>query len=743
MTPTKPALEELRAWQRQLEDARVVEALAGREALSPAEATVLALARWRLQPTAAAADLAAVPAPASDDALWLSDAALAALVSGERVQAEQWLRAAIALPEATAVEYGRLGAVELVAGALEEAAAHYREAVRREPERAEWHNNLAGLLVRLQQLEEALEHYDLALTLKAALPEAQQGRARVLMALERTAELAAELQRALDDQPEDVGLRLRLARALTQDKRPGEAVSVLRDALLPPEESPKPATLAAPGATPSAAEQQWREQLLLRRELLHLLRARDHHLLVLRVIAQLERLEAPEPEVLIGFKVHALSELGRHEQAAEVLEQASATHGDHVRLRMARAALLAERGQYQDAETLLRELLEIYPGDGGLKTQLGQVLLWTGQLKEAGALFEEAARHNPLAFAQMVNARQMPQDPKAIEAMERVADNSLLPDDARVTMAFALHEVLDKAGDYARAFHYLHLANRLSDKVLNYDPAAFSRRVDGLIEAYSPAFFARQAPIRASDRTPVFVVGMPRSGTTLTEQILSSHPAIFGAGELDLMPRLAQLLPAVIKKGRPYPTCLGDFTPDLREEAVRFYLKGLKQHDSEHPYVVDKMPHNFMHLGLIALIFPGAKIIHVQRDPRDTALSNYQQNFKAKHAGMGYAFDLVKIGRQINDYQRIMRHWRAVLPLRIFEFRYEDLVADQEIWSRRLLEFVGVGWDAQVASFHETKRAVRTASVSQVRQPMYQSSTAKWRRYEASLAPLLEILEVK
>ncbi|WPL15070.1 MULTISPECIES: tetratricopeptide repeat-containing sulfotransferase family protein [Thiorhodovibrio] len=742
MTDAKPDLAVLRAWQRQFEDARVVAALEGQEDLTPAEATLLALARWRLQP-ATAADLAGLPPPAAGDALWLADAALAALVSGQRVQAEQWLREAVALPEATAVEYGRLAAVELVAGALEESAAHYREAVRREPGRAEWHNNLAGLLVRLQQLEEGLEHYNEALVLKADLAEAQQGRARVLMALERTAELAAELQAELDQQPGDVGLRLRLARVLAQDKRPGEAIGVLRDALLPPEETPKPATLAAVGQAASPEEQQWREQLLLRGELLQLLRERDQHMMVLRVLAQLERLDAPEPEVLIGFKVHALTELGRHDEAAEVLEQATATHGEHARLRMARATLLAERGQYQEAETLLRELLEIYPGDGGLKTQLGQMLLWTGQLQEAGALFEEAARHNPLAFAQMVNARQLPKDPQAIEAMVRVADNALLPDEPRITMAFALHEVLDKAGDYARAFHYLHLGNHLSDKLLNYDPDAFSRRVDGLIRTFTPAFFARQAPIRHSDRTPVFVVGMPRSGTTLTEQILSSHPAIFGAGELNLIPRLAQLMPAVIKNGHPYPACLAAFTPHLREEAVRFYLKGLVQHDTEHAYVVDKMPHNFMHLGLIALIFPGAKIIHVQRDPRDTALSNYQQNFKAKHAGMGYAFDLVKIARQINDYQRIMRHWRAVLPIELFEFRYEDLVADQLTWSQRLLEFVGVGWDAQVAEFHQTKRAVRTASVSQVRQPMYQSSTAKWRRYEAYLGPLLETLEVE
>jgi hypothetical protein len=162
-------------------------------------------------------------------------------------------------------------------------------------------------------------------------------------------------------------------------------------------------------------------------------------------------------------------------------------------------------------------------------------------------------------------------------------------------------------------------------------------------------FFASCPKIRKSDRTPIFVVGMPRSGTTLTEQILCSHPDIFGARKPDLMARLTQLMPKVLKTKTPYPKCLEGFTPHLREEAARFYLKGLQNYDTEHSFVVDKMPHNFMQLGLISLIFPKAKIIHINRDPRDTAVSNFQQNFKAKHGGLGYAFNLKKTALQIND----------------------------------------------------------------------------------------------
>ena len=412
-----------------------------------------------------------------------------------------------------------------------------------------------------------------------------------------------------------------------------------------------------------------------------------------------------------------------------------------LQLDLARAFVLTEKGDYEEAEIIQRNLLETYPGHPGLLTQLGQTLLWTGKLAEAGDCFEQASRINPMALAQMVNAMRFPEDPASIKVMCQIADNPLLDEHTRVTMAFALADLYGKLKAPDQAWPYLALANRLTDKTIKYDPEQFSRRVDLFQQIFHRDFFARQTPIRNSDRTPVFVVGMPRSGTTLTEQILCSHPDIFGAGELDLISRLVQLMPRVIQSGRSYPECMESFTPHLREEAARFYLFGLKHYDTEHPFVVDKMPHNFMQLGLISLIFPRAKIIHVQRDPRDTALSNFQQNFKAKHGGLGYAFNLEKTALQINDYHRMMAHWRKVLPIPMFEFFYEDLVSDQDTWSRKLLEFVGVEWDDKVHDFHKTERAVRTASVSQVRQPIYNTSKQKWRRYEKYLAPLLDSLD--
>lgn len=676
------------------------------------------------------------------------DIAMACILIGQMDRAKELLEGLLNDGIEDAVTYGRLATVCLITGEYDDAERHFQEAVRREPGRAEWHNNLGGVLVRQQRLEEALENYDVALRLKPDFEKSKAAREKVLIALDRTDDVVQQLEGDLKTNPDKVSARLKLSRALVRANRPGEAIKSLLEARLPSEEIHKPAkdedgTDENAQVTEVDADDvgSWLGQVTLRGALASLFSERDMHMRAVAVLNDLLKLEPDNPVPFIRQKVAALTEMSRHEQAEEVLDEAQQDYGDKTPLRLARANLYAETGRYEEAETLQRDLLETYPGDAQLMSQLGQTLLWTGKLDEAAKLFEQAAEMNPMAFAQMVNAKHIPEAPEALEKMCQVADNPFLEDAPRITMSFALAEVFDKKKDYDTAFKYLEQANRLSDKTLNYDVAAFSQKIDHHIELFTPEFFRQQEPIRPSARTPIFVVGMPRSGTTLTEQILCSHPKVFGAGELGLVSQLVRLIPTVLKTKTPYPQCLGDFTPHLREEGARYYLHGLDAYDTEHPFVVDKMPHNFVHLGLISLIFPTAKIIHIRRDPRDNALSNYQQNFKARHGGLGYSFDLEKIAHQINDYHRLMEHWKRVLPIPMFELVYEELVADQEGMTRALLNFIGVEWSDEVRDFHKTERAVRTASVAQVRQKIYQTSKQKWRRYEKHLAPLLDNLK--
>jgi hypothetical protein len=208
------------------------------------------------------------------------------------------------------------------------------------------------------------------------------------------------------------------------------------------------------------------------------------------------------------------------------------------------------------------------------------------------------------------------------------------------------------------------------------------------------------------------------------------------------LPRIAAHLPRRLGEGAaPYPECVGELTAEAVAGAAGAYLEELDARDTEAARVVDKLPHNFLHLGLIALLFPHARIVHLRRDPRDVAVSTYWQNFGSRNGLLGYAFDLSEIGHHINAHHRLMRHWHEVLPMPIFELDYEALVSHPEPTVRNLLTFLGLDWDDRVLGFFNTEREVRTASVYQVRQPIYDTSVSRWRRYETHLEPLLTALD--
>ncbi len=230
---------------------------------------------------------------------------------------------------------------------------------------------------------------------------------------------------------------------------------------------------------------------------------------------------------------------------------------------------------------------------------------------------------------------------------------------------------------------------------------------------------------------------MMRSGTTLAEQILASHPQIHGAGELDTLGRLAGSLPRRLATQIPYPECVAHLDAATARAVAADYLEVLKQHGGAAERVVDKMPLNFLGLGLIATLLPRARIVHCRRDPMDTCLSCFFRDFTTSFT---FKYDLRDLGLYYREYERLMAHWRRVLPLPIFELQYEELTAAPEAVSRRLVAFCGLDWDERCLRFHETERPVRTASTAQVRQPMYQSAVGRWRRYEKHLGPLMAAL---
>jgi len=293
--------------------------------------------------------------------------------------------------------------------------------------------------------------------------------------------------------------------------------------------------------------------------------------------------------------------------------------------------------------------------------------------------------------------------------------------------------------DYAQAFDNLRRGNRLkrARDYADYRLDTFRAEVEALMALFDTDFFRQRAHLGSASERPIIIYGMPRSGTTLTEQILASHSHVHGGGELLFFGDLADRLQREARCQEAWPACLARFEPGTLAGLAQEYETLLRRIAPKARRVSNKLPHNFMHLGLIQLLFPRARYLHCRRHPLDNCLSIYFQNFTGNHP---YAYDLETLGGYYREYRRLTDHWKAVLPAPILEVDYEETVTDLEGSARRLLDFCGLPWEEQCLAFHETRRAIKTASVWQTRQKVYTHSVARWRHYEPWLAPLREAL---
>lgn len=408
---------------------------------------------------------------------------------------------------------------------------------------------------------------------------------------------------------------------------------------------------------------------------------------------------------------------------------------------LALAQSFSQAQRYDEAELLFRAVLATYPQQVSALMGLAQQQMQRGQIEEAIALFEQVAQLDPArGFSGLVNARRFPDDEASLAAIEALARRPSLEGSVHASLLLQLATAWEKRRDYARAFALATESNAASRRLLRYDPKAHRQRCARIRYAFSAALFQHRPNTGLPTRLPVFVLGMPRSGTTLVEQMLAGHSQIHGAGELGLIPQVIAGLERWERhtgSGRHYPDCVDDLSPTVAQGIARKVLEELQAYAPEAQHVVDKLPHNFENIGLIKLLFPEARIISVRRDPRDIALSNFFTDYAAKHGGMGFAYDLDWIGEQLADHNLLMHHWHRLFPDDILEIQYENLLEDPEGQARRMLEYIGVNWEPQVLNFSELERPVKTASVWQVRQPIYSTSRGKWQHYASWLAPLI------
>ena len=403
---------------------------------------------------------------------------------------------------------------------------------------------------------------------------------------------------------------------------------------------------------------------------------------------------------------------------------------------------LQDMGRIEEAEASYRRALQIKPDHAEAHNNLGETLMESGRLDEAEASLRRALQIRPdyfkvrLSLASVRKVKADDENLTALIAADEAARNSAtpLPGEDAVCLHFALGKSYDDIGDHAKAFPRFLEGNRLKRATFDYDPDETARRIDSIMRNFDMATMDRLRGGGDPSHLPIFILGMPRSGTTLVEQIISSYPGVHGAGELV---DLAAILRHDIA-GAVFPDNLHSLDQARLTAWGAEYVAGLQRRAPDARRITDKMPANFLAVGLIHLMLPNAKIIHVNRNPVDTCLSCFTQLFKD---GQEFTYDLAELGRYYVDYARLMEHWRKVLPDGAFlDVRYEDIVADQEAQSRRLIEYCGLEWDDACLDFHQSKRAVRTASMAQVRQPIYKSSVERWRPYEKFLGPLFDAL---
>jgi len=434
-----------------------------------------------------------------------------------------------------------------------------------------------------------------------------------------------------------------------------------------------------------------------------------------------------------------LAEVGRLGDALCSIERSleidPASHSAHAN----RGVVLGMLGQMGAAVESFRQALRIEPSNADTRMNLALKLVDEGCFDRAVEEFQQVVRLDPgrvHAYFHLAHMKNRMTSDREIKAMLRLYARSDITDEDKGLLAFGLGSALDKRGEYDEAFRYFSAGHRLKRRGAPFNLAGYAQYFNSMKEVFNAHDALKNSGGGAEDGTPIFIFGMPRSGTTLTEQILASHPDIEGGGELSYVEELVRYTQN--RTGKSILECWKDLDAQMIRELSAIYLDKLRTHSSEARYITDTTPMNFLYLGLVATILPNARLVHCVRDPMDTCLSIYQQPLSDAHA---YAHDLEDLGGFYLLYKDLMAHWHNVLPGRIYNVHYEQLVTETENEIHKLLAFCDLNFHEACLAFHTTKRPVKTPSATQVRQPVYTASVGRWKRYETGLSRLREILE--
>lgn len=579
-----------------------------------------------------------------------------------------------------------LGIVQYERGQFDAAVASYRRALELRPGMAEALNNLGNALRAIGETGAAMEAYRQALEQRAVYPEAHNNLGTLLQKDGKLEEAERELRTAIEQNPHYLEANNNLAQLLSAQKRDVEALAVLGEALkLGP----------------------------------------DVQTLVLTAKVQLGRnnLEAAEQAAQLALQMD--------EESAEALTVLG--------------QVLHDRDMFDEALEVLGRALSHAPDNAEALNFTGVALKSVGRLDEAREHVLKAIELNPAMYGAYANLNDLVDFSKGagtalFERMEAMLAEAPDPEaDELIALHFAYAKALDDRGEHEKALGHYTIGGRIKRAQLDYNEADTHAFFDSIRAAFPRELFEHRDCAGLDDERPVFIVGMPRSGSTLVEQILSSHPQVHGAGEVKHLSRALTQLRDSFPSLPKYPAIVEKLTPAQIDRLATDYLAALAEGAGGALRITDKLLTNFFFLGLINLLFPKAKVIHTLRDPVDTCLSGFTKLFKDD---MPHSYDLADLGRYYRKYRQLMDHWEQVLPEGFMtSVHYEDVVADAEKEARRLIGFLGLPWDDRCVEFHKSERPVKTASVAQVRRPIYRTSLQRWRRYGAGLQPLIDAIE--
>ncbi len=436
-----------------------------------------------------------------------------------------------------------------------------------------------------------------------------------------------------------------------------------------------------------------------------------------------------------------LHQAGNYQEAARIYQGILAQNPNHPSALHWLGVLAFQTGGFEQSIQLIERALAIDDKQAAFHHNLASALRVVGKFEEAERRYRRAIELQPdyaEAYFNLAAVRRFsrPGDEKLCLAVEDQLRNPDLTDDNRSFLHYAAGKFYDDCGNYDAAF--AHFVQGSQIRLNRFDVAAHESSVQRTMAVFTRSLFEQRSGCGDSSDVPIFIVGMPRSGTTLVEQIIESHPEARGAGELPDIPSIAHTLPQHHPENREYPECVLELPDRVFTGFAGAYLNRLCGPHPTAARIADKNPVNHQYLGLVALMLPRAVVIHCRRDPLDTCLSCFFQRFRA---GQEFSYDFENLATMYGSYTRLMKHWHEHLPNKILDVQYEQLVDDTESVSRQLIQHCGLAWDDACLEFHKSKRPVTTASNQQVRQPIYRRSMARWKNYEKHLHPLKQALE--